>query len=396
MNILDHPTVIQGVSISQTLNGEILVRVNALDQDSQNDLLYTFDFLADGFVEHEDQMSSVATFIHEEAGVYTLKLSVLDPWSGRRAATDAEYTLNPWIESAIAEDHVLGDEGRCVVFRITDDEQDFTAKVDPSACNDQEQTQDPNDQTGWRWDFGDGTIRYGAQVGHIYVDDGIYEVRVTNQDASRPRQSIIQAYISNQAPTFESDPVEIVSPGESYTYEIQLEDLGQNDQIQLSLGEGAPEGLTLSKDGDDRHWILTWFVDEDEPFGSHRIVLKAEDGYIGNDGAWIPDGGYTEQRYWLSVEASDEDLNDRLTETETTLDDLSNEEESSNRNGSNTPNSGFNEETPDSLDPLMTGEGYNDAYVSSSCAQSTPQSSPYLLLLLLFGLTYIRKWNLQR
>jgi hypothetical protein len=393
-DIVDSPTLIQGVSISQTLNGEILVRVNAIDLDSQNELLYTFDFLADGFVDHQDQLSSVAVYTHEEAGTYTLKLSVVDPWSGRLTSTDAEYTLNPWRESAIADDHVLGDEGRCVVFRVSDDEQDFTAKVDPSACTGVDQPQATTEQTGWRWDFGDGTIRYGSEVGHIYVDDGIYEVQVSNQNTNRPRQSVIQAYISNQAPTFESDPVEMVSPGEVYIYEIHLEDLGQNDQIQLSLGEGIPEELTLSKDGDDRHWLLTWVVAEDEPFASHRITLKAEDGYIANDGSWVADGGYTEQRYWLSVEASDTDLNDRLTNAETTLETINDGENGSNSNATGTGTNGTNMGTDatDSLDPLTSGEDYDSSYVDSNCDQAPSSTLPPLFLLLMIGLFFKRQW----
>jgi hypothetical protein len=55
----------------------------------------------------------------------------------------------------------------------------------------------------------------------------------------------------------------------------------------------------------DRVWNLMWEVPASQPEGPIRISLIAEDGHMiseeGSTPAWVPDGGRTEQRYWLSV-----------------------------------------------------------------------------------------------
>jgi hypothetical protein len=298
--IEDHETQIEEISITQTVGGEILVSVTADDADTSDGLMYDFDFSGDGSWDIDGQLDPLAFYTYLEANSYDITIRVNDPWSGNSTQETVTYELSPWNQSAIADDHVLGEEGRCVVFRVDPALVTLEAKVDPTACESMEES--PMD---WLWDFGDGFTRWGAEAGHRYADDGIYLVTVSNQNERQPRESQIQAHISNLAPDFVSDPVEVVAPGESYVYEVRLEDAGLTDALVLNLGEEAPVGMEIVAQSSDRVWHLVWDVPQDQPEGPIRITLIAEDGHYNesapSESSWVADGGRTEQRYWLTV-----------------------------------------------------------------------------------------------
>ena len=298
--IEDHETQIEEISITQTVGGEVLVSVTADDADTSDGLMYDFDFSGDGTWEIEGQLDPLAFYTYLEANSYEITIRVNDPWSGNSTQETITYDLTPWNQSAIADDHVLGEEGRCVVFRVDPSLVTLEAKVDPTACESMEES--PMD---WLWDFGDGFTRWGAEAGHRYADDGIYLVTVSNQNERQPRESQIQAHISNLAPDFVSDPVEVVAPGESYVYEVRLEDAGLTDALILNLGEETPLGMEIVAQSSDRVWHLVWDVPQDQPEGPIRITLIAEDGHYNesapSESSWAADGGRTEQRYWLTV-----------------------------------------------------------------------------------------------
>lgn len=298
--ISDLPTVIQEIGISQTFGGEVMVRITAEDGDSPEGLMYDFDFETDQVWEVEAQLDPLAFHVYIEVNVYPITVRVTDPWSGLSTSETVVYNLTPWNEAAVAEDHVLGEEGRCVVFRVDPALVTLEAKVDPSACDDPSEA-----DMDWLWDFGDGFTRWGAEAGHRYADDGIYLVTVSNQDERRPRTSNIQAYISNLSPDFNSDPVEVAEPGETYVYEVRLSDAGVTDALKLELGEGAPGGMEIIQGSSDRIWNLVWEVPVTQPEGPIRITLIATDGHYVSESAgmplWAVDGGRTEQRYWLSI-----------------------------------------------------------------------------------------------
>ncbi|MAD61262.1 MAG: hypothetical protein CMH49_07115 [Myxococcales bacterium] len=368
--IADHATQIQEVSISQTTGGEVLVSVTAEDADSPDDLSYDFDFETDSVWDIEAQLDPLAFHTYPEANTYDITIKVTDPWSGNSSSETITYELGTWNESAIADDHVLGEEGRCVVFRVDPALVTLEAKVDPTACEREEDV-----TMDWLWDFGDGFTRWGAEAGHRYVDDGIYLVTVSNQDERRPRVSQIQAHITNLAPSFISDPVEVVGPGEEYVYEVRLDDAGITDQLILSLGE-APVGMEVIARTSDRTWDVMWSVSEDQVEGPVRIVLVAEDGHhnaeMTNEGTWVPDGGRTEQSYWLTVRlggANGLDNPGSGTSSDTNSSESMNQGDAVNLEGEYMP----------SEDRDFAGGGY----ATASCDQSKNNSSSLVLLLLL-------------
>ena len=377
--IADHPTRIEEVSISQTLGGEILVSVTAEDDDSPDGLTYDFDFESDEIWDIEAQLDPLVFYTYPEANTYDITIKVTDPWSGHSSEENITYELTPWNQSAIADDHVLGEEGRCVVFRVDPALVTLEAKVDPTACErEEENTMD------WLWDFGDGFTRWGAEAGHRYVDDGIYLVTVSNQDERQPRVSQIQAHITNLAPSFISDPVEVVAPGEEYVYEVRLNDAGVNDQLILSLGE-APSSMEVIARTSDRTWDVMWSVPEDQVEGPIRIVLVAEDGHhnaeMSDEGTWVPDGGRTEQSYWLTVRVGGADGIDN-----------SGSEMGLGVNSGNSMNQGDSVSLEDgeympSEDRSFAGGGY----ATASCDQSDKNNSNGFAFLLLLSLMIIRR-----
>ena len=367
--IVDSLTEIQEVSITQTVGGEVMVRVTAEDVDSPEGLSYDFDFESDATWEMEGQLDPIAFHTYPEANTYPITLRVTDPWSGASVSETLEYELTPWNQSAIAEDHVLGEEGRCVVFRVDPALVTLEAKVDPTACDDA-----VADGMDWLWDFGDGFTRWGAEAGHRYADDGIYLVTVSNQDERRPRVSQIQAHISNLAPTFNSDPVEVAEPGAPYVYEVRLEDPGVTDALRLSLGEGTPVGMEVVQGSSDRVWSLMWEVPANQPEGPLRISLIAEDGHMvseaGAPPTWVADGGRTEQRYWLSVRVGGSTEGDQVDNGDNTMDATGDRDV--NTTGEYQP----------SEDQSFAGSGYS----ASSCAQQGAHSSTMPILFLLLGM----------
>ena len=376
--IEDHATMIEEISISQTVGGEVLVSVTAEDADSPDGLTYDFDFESDATWDIEAQLDPLAFHTYPEANTYDITIKVTDPWSGNSSEQTITYELSPWNQSAIADDHVLGEEGRCVVFRVDPALVTLEAKVDPTACEREEAT-----DMDWLWDFGDGFTRWGAEAGHRYADDGIYLVTVSNQDERQPRVSQIQAHISNLAPSFISDPVEVVAPGEEYVYEVRLDDAGLTDQLILSLGE-APEGMEVIARTSDRTWDVMWSVPSDQAEGPIRIVLIAEDGHhnteMSDEGTWVPDGGRTEQSYWLTVRvggASSIDGNGTGASSDVNL-------------GNDSMNQGDSVSLEDEYMPSEDRSFAGGGYATSSCDQSRRGSNGFAFLLLLSALVLVR------
>jgi hypothetical protein len=367
--IPDATTEIEGISITQTIGGEVFLRVSAVDADSPG-LVYSFDFDNDEVWEVDGQRDDSAVHTYETSGEYDILVSVLDPWSNKSVSETISYVVTPWSESAIAEDHVIGEEGRCIVFRVNPALTTLDAKVDPAAC---EAADDPIQE--WRWSFGDGAMKWGAEAGHRYSDDGIYLVKVENVDPSNPRTSSIQAHIANVAPTFSSDPVEAVEPGDTYVYEVRLQDPGESDEMRLNLAADAPPLMRVLPGSEAGSWTLVWDVPETHPEGPIRVSLIAEDGHTNiMTGEWVADGGVTEQRYWLTVKVgvasgnNDDDDDDDL----------------------NDDNDGT-----DILDETGEGEFSGGGYVGTSCEQqSTSQSISWMFILLLISF-YARRRQLD-
>lgn len=299
----DHPTEIREVNITRLNGGEVELRINATDLDSPRDLRYSFDFGSIGRWSPENQIEAEARFTFEQAGEYPIILSVLDPWSGLSVEAEMTLSLSPWLEEAINEDHVIGDEGSCVVFRV-EGEGRVASKVDPTIC-DRTPESSELDQL-WLWRFGDGDAREGLEVGHRYRDDGVYLVELQNRDLLAPQRSTIQAYISNVPPHFTSEPpVEIVA-GERFEYLVTADDLGITDELKLSLIGTYPEGMVIEPvEESPRSWRLLWQTPTRTQRTEISIELRLIDGHqrADNEGdlSWVADGGEARQSFILAL-----------------------------------------------------------------------------------------------
>ncbi|MEE2758175.1 MAG: PKD domain-containing protein [Myxococcota bacterium] len=291
VDVIDAPTRVDQVTLTVLRNGTVFVAVSASDPDTAQ-LEYAFDMNGDGLFEAAGLYLGEFVHEYEGGGTYEVVVAVTDPWSGTVKEVEQVFVLEPWLRSApFADDHLEGEEGRCLVLRVAQGR--VTSETGPAAC---ERDQNPNPDD-WRWDFGDGTVARGSEVGHIYPRDGIYSVAVTGGTPSQPIESVIEVLIVNVAPSFVTEPPEDAAGGETYFYTVEISDQGPQDEVQLEL-TGGPEEMDLVPLG-GRKWQLSWDVPRLMD-GSVEVELTASDGRT-VDGVWRPDGGVTVQRYRLSI-----------------------------------------------------------------------------------------------
>ncbi len=299
--IEDHLTQIRELSLSVLVGGVAQARVLAEDEDGAELLRYSFDFDGDGTYEVLEQADPVAVHEFAAPGTYGLRVEVLDTWSGARVQQDSSLELLPWDEEALADDHLEGEEGQCLVFRLAPDLAGLDAKVDAAAC----ERVDPG-VGEWRWDFGDGTVKFGVEVGHRYADDGIYQVTVTGGTPQQPRRSTIQVLVANVAPSFDTQPPNVAFRGQAYRYDVSLSDPGAADELVLEFVGAAPEGMTIEAGDEPRSFTLLWEVPSNLAEEGVDLVLRASDGRsvadpAGGAATWRPDGGQVEQRFHLTL-----------------------------------------------------------------------------------------------
>ncbi len=300
--IEDHPTQIRELGLSVLFGGIVQARIVADDPDGVEVLRYSFDFDADGSFEVLEAADPTAVKDYDVPGTYALRVEVLDSWSGARVQQDTTLELLPWDDTALADDHLEGEEGQCLVFRVAPELAGLDAKVDPAAC----ERDEPVEAGEWRWDFGDGTVKHGAEVGHRYADDGIYQVTVTGGTPEQPRRSTIQVLVVNVAPAFDTQPPNVAFRGQAWDYEIALQDAGLSDELLLELAGDAPAAMTLEPAEQARSWRLHWEVPSDFADEGLDLVLRASDGHTvapaeGEEPVWRADGGHSEQRFHLTL-----------------------------------------------------------------------------------------------
>lgn len=80
--------------------------------------------------------------------------------------------------------------------------------------------------------------------------------------------------IQNSPPEIVSSPPEEIS-GTPFTYQVKAKD-PDNDPIIFSLGEGAPEGMTINPTSG----LVTWDIPPNTT-GTFRIIVKGDDGHKG-------------------------------------------------------------------------------------------------------------------
>lgn len=292
---IDSPSVISSVSSGQLGGGRVQLTVIAADVDS-DPLRYSFDFDDDGEWEIEDGAESSPSFVYELAIEYTMRVRVTDSWSGVSKDATHTFKVDEWTDGPALPDQLQGQEGACLVFRLGD--SGLTTKVDPEVCTREENP----DMELWHWTFGDGGQADGSEVGHRYVDDGVYDVRLSGGPPERPSTGALQVLIANVAPEFVTQSVQVVQAGDRYTYDVEVQDPGTTDETRLWVVDG-PEGLQITPTETHR-WRLEWDIPLDFPDRTVAITLRVEDGRNSDAGDWTSDGGQTTQSFTLTVAGS--------------------------------------------------------------------------------------------
>ncbi len=343
--IVDTPTEIRELMVFKN-GGRVELRIFAFDVDSYQDLLYSIDFNNDGIFEIENSYASIGLYEYLESGNYSAKVRVIDTWSGNAVeqSLGIEIVL-PRLDMSIVDqgivdqggvdqgvvdqgvvdqgvvdqgtyqpivrDHIQGEEGRCIIFRTGSLHigLDIGTKVDANTCT----SEDPA-VVGmeWSWDFGDSSaLGFGLEVGHRYVDDGVYSVLATNSVMASESYGI-QVNIANVAPIFLSNPPLFVARNGIYSYDVFLEDVGIEDEIILNvdttIGGLDLDQITLTRqDEQGKHWLLkinTLNVLQD----SISLTLVAQDGHNKQGNRFVFDGGRTEQRLIVYFVESEQEM----------------------------------------------------------------------------------------
>jgi len=133
------------------------------------------------------------THIYGEVGTYTVTLTVIDN-NGTSDTKTTTVTIEPAGQ--------VENQKPIPVINIPD-----TGKVNKLIKFDGSQSHDPDGEiTNYTWEFGDGSVGYGAVVYHAYSKPGMYEVRLTVKDddgAERTASTYIKIEKEKKSPGFE-------------------------------------------------------------------------------------------------------------------------------------------------------------------------------------------------
>jgi PKD repeat protein len=179
------------------------------------DLNYSWTF-GDG---DEEQGQGLQTPQHTWAsdGTYTVTVTVADG-EGEPTTATRQVTVQNGAPSVTAGPGVSGPEGGTVTL---------TAEaVDPGG-----------DELVWTWNFGDGQTQTGLNLGsvnHRYVDQGVFQARVTVDDQNGGTATdAVTATIQNVAPTVTMDPQRVVAEG-THTFAANAMDPGDRDTLSYA------------------------------------------------------------------------------------------------------------------------------------------------------------------
>jgi len=245
-----------------------------IDADDVESLNYDWDF-DDG----ETSSQSSPAHVYDEAGTYTVEVTVTDS-SNQSDTAETEIVVEeapnepPTIEQIIAPDG--GEVGEELSFAVVAFDED-----------DQEDLE-------YTWDFDDGSTSSGVSATHTYDNEGTYDVEVTVTDtegASTSEETIVEITDSSAE---EED--------ESHELTMMTMDADTDDAIpgvSISIMQDGEEIESTSADGDGEATVEL----ED---GEYDIEANVE-GYQTFNGNTLIDGDDREMNLQMVQEVSDDD-----------------------------------------------------------------------------------------
>ncbi len=215
------------------------------------------------------------------AGSYTLTVSVADD-DGAAGASSATIVVSNRVPVADPGAAVTGTEGAEVRF-------DGSASRDPDG-----------DALSYLWNFGDGgPAATGANVSHVYVDNGTYTVTLTVSDGRLTAGASTTATIANVAPAVGSLLGGTLVPGETYHGSGSFTDPGADAwtaTVDYGDGSGAATlplaGTTFTLSHTYRvagsYTLTVTVADDDGAAGASRAtVVVTNRAPVANPGAAV-------------------------------------------------------------------------------------------------------------
>ena len=234
------PTITRFEPSTDGTEGETLPFSAAATDPGADDLTFTWNF-GDG----QETVGTDVTHAYASDGRYTATLTVTDG-DGGTAVRTADVTIGDGPPSIVSlTGDTTGDEG--ATFRY------MSIATDPGG-----------DTLTYTWDFGDGSDPIVGEdqrsVSHVYVDDGVFIVRLGVSDGQAAVEETLTVTVSNVAPSF----VDVTAPAG-----------GQEGQL-LSFA-------AIATDPGADELTYTWDFGDDTPV----VTGATADHIFGDDGVYF-------------------------------------------------------------------------------------------------------------
>ena len=134
------------------------------------------------------------------------------------------------------------------------------------------------------WEMGDGNVHQGYNVGHVYEDDGWYEILVHAYSDNQYENASFEIYVNNRAPEFdEFYLVKEINEGEKWTPNVKYIDVPMDmDDITVTwqimhIGSTSPDVILKGSFveytfADDGEFLILIEINDDD--GGSTVVQK--------------------------------------------------------------------------------------------------------------------------
>jgi len=272
----------EGVAVTMT--------ATQTDPGTFDTFTYSFDWNNDGTYEITDQSEASATYTWLDNGEYTVAIKVKDKDGGVGEIT----TLV-----------VVGDLKPVAEFTWPPEPQNEGSPVTFTEVS----TSNPDEISGWEWII-DGIVYTEQTLGHIFTDNGLYDVTLTVTDDDGSTNTVTHTVsIENVSPAVEAGPDQMTDEGAEVSFGGAFTDPGADTYSVIwdfGDGETATDALAPSHVYADNgvYTVTLTVTDKDGGVGVDTLVVTvnnvvptAEAGadHAVNEGAQVDFvGGFTD------------------------------------------------------------------------------------------------------